>query len=66
MPVIREATRNDGTVVVDFIDLMVREMESMGGHEVIKDETAWNTFVGSIEERMADTSHTFLGSKLRV
>jgi len=59
-PVIREAKRKDATVVVSFIHLMVREMESMGGHEVRKSETVWHSFVGSIEERIVDSSCLYL------
>lgn len=58
--VIREATVDDATLVVQFLRTMLEEMATMGGHPVANDSKAWSSFQEHIRLEMVKDERIFL------
>src|SRR5437762_1178270 len=58
--VIRNASQDEATTVVQMIRRMVTDMESYGGYATATDESAWEKLTTGISEELNDASFKYL------
>jgi hypothetical protein len=57
---IREATAQDASVIAGFLQLMLEEMVSVGGHEVLRSEREWARIEQRIRDAIGEKDHVYL------
>lgn len=57
---IREATAQDASVIARFLQRMLEEMASMGGHDVLRSEEEWTQIEKRICEKIAEKDRVYL------